>query len=238
VTLKKYILALMAIVVLALSAGPSFAQLYMLESTNFPGMYIRHFNFKAVLSRVENAQDKKDAAFWIRPGLTGFEGSYESYNFPGLYLRHQNFQLVLSKKEGNKQFRQDATFHGTKQPNGGYLLESVNFPGFFIRHKNFKIVLEKNDGTAQFLADASFRLQGAGAIDENPPPPDNDDPKPPPGKQATAAVDTTIFDKPAGEDVAYLSQGDPVTIVECNADDFCQISEPQAGWVWGPDLNR
>jgi hypothetical protein len=55
---------------------------------------------------------------------------------------------------------------------------------------------------------------------------------------ATAATDTTIYDQPDGSDVAYLSGGDPVTIVSCNDDNWCRISKPQNGWVWGDDLDR
>jgi hypothetical protein len=54
----------------------------------------------------------------------------------------------------------------------------------------------------------------------------------------TAATDTTIYDQPDGNDVAYLSGGDPVTVVSCNDDNWCRISKPQKGWVWGDDLDR
>jgi hypothetical protein len=55
---------------------------------------------------------------------------------------------------------------------------------------------------------------------------------------ARAATDTTIYDQPSGNDVAYLSGGDPVTIVSCNDENWCRISKPQNGWVWGDDLDR
>lgn len=234
--MKKFILALATLVALVLSANPSLAQLYRWESTNFPGMFIRHYNFQLVLSKIETPQDKKDALFGQKPGLTGHGGSLESYNFPDFYLRHQNFKLVLGKNDGTKLFKKDATFNGTKQPNGGYMLESVNFPGFFIRHKNFKLVLEKSDGSAQFLADASFRMRGAqefGPIDDNPPPPAKND-------QTTARIATTIFDNPEGNDVAYLEAGDPVTIISCTNEpdnNWCEISKPQHGFIFGADLN-
>lgn len=89
----------------------------------------------------------------------------------------------------------------------------------------------------------------------NPPPVENNSPllpvnnSPPPlpvnngagtggASGASAATDTTIYDQPAGNDVAYLSAGDPVTIVKCNGDNWCQISRPRKGWVWGEDLDR
>ncbi len=58
------------------------------------------------------------------------------------------------------------------------------------------------------------------------------------GGGAQAAVDTTIYDRPEGNDIAYLSAGDPVTIVSCNGNNWCQISKPRSGWVWGDDLKR
>ena len=58
------------------------------------------------------------------------------------------------------------------------------------------------------------------------------------GGGASAATDTTIYDQPEGNDVAYLSAGEPVTIVSCNADNWCKISKPRKGWVWGDDLMR
>ncbi len=55
---------------------------------------------------------------------------------------------------------------------------------------------------------------------------------------ATAANDTTIYDQPEGNDVAYLQAGDPVTITSCNGDGWCKISKPRKGWVWGEDLKK
>jgi len=58
------------------------------------------------------------------------------------------------------------------------------------------------------------------------------------GGGATAATDTTIYDQPEGNDVAYLSAGDPVSIVSCDDNNWCKISKPKKGWVWGDDLSR
>jgi hypothetical protein len=55
---------------------------------------------------------------------------------------------------------------------------------------------------------------------------------------AAAATDTTIYDQPGGSDVDYLAAGDAVTIVTCNADNWCRISKPRQGWVWGGDLDH
>lgn len=60
-----------------------------------------------------------------------------------------------------------------------------------------------------------------------------------------AVAPTTIYQTPAGKEIAYLDRGQKVTIVECADDengkpggeDWCQISKPKKGYVWGPDLH-
>jgi hypothetical protein len=56
--------------------------------------------------------------------------------------------------------------------------------------------------------------------------------------EVSAANDTTIYDSPEGSDLAYLSAGDPVTIITCKPNNWCHISAPADGWVWGDDLDR
>lgn len=59
------------------------------------------------------------------------------------------------------------------------------------------------------------------------------------GNRGSANTDTTVYDEPEGNDVAYLTTGDPVRIVQCGQpENWCQISAPAAGWVWGPELDR
>ncbi len=58
------------------------------------------------------------------------------------------------------------------------------------------------------------------------------------GGGGTAKVATTIYDQPGGADQAYLSAGDPVSITGCGNDGWCEVSQPQRGFVWGEDLNR
>jgi hypothetical protein len=62
---------------------------------------------------------------------------------------------------------------------------------------------------------------------------------PAPGpSSAVAAVDTTIYAKPAGKEVGYLRAGEPVTIVSCDSIGWCNVTAPQTGYVWGPDLSK
>ena len=209
----------------------------MLESKDSPGLFMRHKDFKLGLSKLATPLDYQDANFTSGPALTR-QGrtavSLESVNFPGFYIRHSGSSLVLQKNDGSQQFAQDASFTQIRRTGGGTVFESVNVPGSFIRRQGFRLVL--GTGTA-----ASFTLESptgppAPPVDDN----NGDDQAPPDngGGQASAGTDTTIYDQPQGNDVAYLSAGDSVTIVQCNDNNWCQISKPKKGWVWGGDLNR
>jgi hypothetical protein len=59
------------------------------------------------------------------------------------------------------------------------------------------------------------------------------------GEQATTNVDTTVYVVKGQESPRnkYLNAGDQVTIVTCQSDNWCKISSPHSGWVWGDDLN-
>ena len=110
------------------------------ESTNYPGHYLRHQNFRLKLHR-NDGQDlfKKDASFILRPGLNGLLGtaSFEAVNAPGSFIRHSNFHLWINSSDGSDLFKQDATFRPRRsfQSDPYASFESVNFPGQFIRHR-------------------------------------------------------------------------------------------------------
>lgn len=59
-----------------------------------------------------------------------------------------------------------------------------------------------------------------------------------PASSPTAAVDTTIYAKPAGKEIGYLRTGDPVTIASCDDIGWCTVTAPLSGYVWGPDLSK
>lgn len=94
--------------------------LYRLKATNgnLPGHYLRHQNFRIVLSKVppkpSAAYDLflKDSSFYLRKGLNGTGISFESWNFPGWYIRHRNFHLYISKSgdPNDRPFKADASF--------------------------------------------------------------------------------------------------------------------------------
>ncbi|GAA0255134.1 hypothetical protein GCM10010492_64910 [Saccharothrix mutabilis subsp. mutabilis] len=92
-------------------AGLSGSGTVSLESTNFPGYYLRHRNHEVWVERDDGgAGFRADASFFRRAGLaSGSAVSFESVNFPGYYLRHFDYQMVL-RTAPDALGRADATF--------------------------------------------------------------------------------------------------------------------------------
>ncbi|MGW6929185.1 family 43 glycosylhydrolase [Lentzea sp. NPDC054927] len=82
-----------------------------LESTNFPGYFLRHRNLELWVERNDGStQFRNDASFSQRPGLAASTAvSFESLNRPGSYMRHSNGLLNLQAAT-DAQGRSDATF--------------------------------------------------------------------------------------------------------------------------------
>ncbi|MGC7094616.1 family 43 glycosylhydrolase [Amycolatopsis lurida] len=68
-----------------------------LESTNFPGYYLRHRDYELWVEQNDgSAVFRGDASFTQRPGLASGSGvSFESQNVPGRYVRHAGGSLSL-----------------------------------------------------------------------------------------------------------------------------------------------
>ncbi|MEV4631017.1 AbfB domain-containing protein [Micromonospora sp. NPDC049523] len=83
-----------------------------LESTNFPGYFLRHRNYEIWVERDDgSAQFRADASFQRRPGLANSAGvSLESQNAPGRYIRHRSGLLYL-EAVGGAANQATATFH-------------------------------------------------------------------------------------------------------------------------------
>lgn len=141
------------------------AEFVSIQSTNYPGKYIRHSNSLGMLETIKenDALAKKDSSFKMVPGLAGGDSwSFESVNFPGFYLRHKDFRVILAKKTDDRDFKESASFREVKSLNGkdGVSYDSVNYPGSYLRHKNGEIWCEESDGSATFKNDASwFRME-------------------------------------------------------------------------------
>jgi len=87
------------------------------ESVNFPDYYLRHSNFKLILSQKEEDENfAKDASFYIRDGLGDQKLiSFESVNFPNYFIRHSNFILYVMENDNSEIFKADATFKPIKR---------------------------------------------------------------------------------------------------------------------------
>lgn len=71
------------------------------QASNFPGYYLRHSNFRIVLSAYENtAQFKADATFCARHGRNGYGLSFMSLNMPDHYMRHYNGSVYMAYEGG------------------------------------------------------------------------------------------------------------------------------------------
>jgi GH43 family beta-xylosidase len=82
-----------------------------LESTNFPGYFLRHRDNELWVERSDGSTlFRNDASFSQRAGLAASSAvSFESVNFPGLHLRNSNGLLTLQAVT-DAQGRADATF--------------------------------------------------------------------------------------------------------------------------------
>ncbi|KAA9378509.1 alpha-L-arabinofuranosidase [Microbispora cellulosiformans] len=96
---------------LADSAGVSF------ESVNYPGSYLRHYNYELRLAAAENtATFRADATFYRTAGLADSAWtSFRSYNYPDRYIRHYDYLLRIDPLSASSSSvdRQDATFRIT-----------------------------------------------------------------------------------------------------------------------------
>ena len=93
--------------------GLSGAGTVSLESTNFPGYYLRQRgNGEVWVDRSDNSTTfRNNASFYQRAGLANASGvSYESYTSPGSYLRHYNYLMVVQSGSGSV-FTADATYY-------------------------------------------------------------------------------------------------------------------------------
>ncbi|HEX6358361.1 family 43 glycosylhydrolase [Actinophytocola sp.] len=83
-----------------------------LESTNFPGYYLRHKNFEVWVERSDgSATFRNDASFHRRAGLADGAGvSFESFNYAGRYVR-QSSSLLYVQAVTDAAGRADATYY-------------------------------------------------------------------------------------------------------------------------------
>jgi non-reducing end alpha-L-arabinofuranosidase len=75
------------------------------ESRNFPGDFLRHFNFQLLRQPMDgSAIFRQDATFCPEAGRSGQGTSFRSLNFPTRYLRHFNNTLYIASNGGSNTF--------------------------------------------------------------------------------------------------------------------------------------
>jgi hypothetical protein len=75
------------------------------ESRNYPGDYLRHYNYKLYRQPMDGtAQFRADATFCPQTGKSGTGTSFASYNYPARYLRHYDYNLYIASDGGSNAF--------------------------------------------------------------------------------------------------------------------------------------
>ncbi|SEF37866.1 Alpha-L-arabinofuranosidase B (ABFB) domain-containing protein [Amycolatopsis pretoriensis] len=71
------------------------------ESRNYPGDFLRHFDFQVYRQPMDgSAAFRADATFCPVAGKNGQGSSFRSYNYSGKYLRHYNNTLYIADTSG------------------------------------------------------------------------------------------------------------------------------------------
>mgnify|MGYP000898509827 CR=1 FL=1 len=134
---------------------------YSFQSFNYPGNYIRHFDFYGRINPIFSALDRQDATFKMVAGLDpSCPGgvSFESKNYPGQYLIKENDRLRIASTASG--FNKKATFSlkpGLANADRASL-ESWDAPGYYVRHKNGLVYVEPFVNSDLFKQDATFKL--------------------------------------------------------------------------------
>jgi hypothetical protein len=75
------------------------------ESRNYPGDFLRHFNFQLLRQPMDgSATFRADATFCQTTGNSGSGTSFASYNFPTRFIRHYNNTLYIASNGGSNAF--------------------------------------------------------------------------------------------------------------------------------------
>ncbi|MEU7785326.1 alpha-L-arabinofuranosidase B [Amycolatopsis sp. NPDC049159] len=81
--------------------GLASASCVSFESRNYPGDFLRHFNFQVYRQPMDgSAAFRADATFCPVTGKNGQGSSFRSYNYSGKYLRHYNNTLYIADTSG------------------------------------------------------------------------------------------------------------------------------------------
>lgn len=85
--------------------GLASASCVSFESRNYPGDFLRHFNFQVYRQPMDgSAAFRADATFCPVAGKSGQGTSFRSYNYSGKYLRHYNNTVYIADTSGAHAF--------------------------------------------------------------------------------------------------------------------------------------
>ncbi|GHD83708.1 alpha-L-arabinofuranosidase B [Streptomyces naganishii] len=87
-------------------ASAAAASCVSLESRNYPGDFLRHFDYRLRRAPMDGtAQFRSDATFCPTTGRSGSgTTSFASYNYPARYLRHYDYGLYIASDGGSNAF--------------------------------------------------------------------------------------------------------------------------------------
>jgi non-reducing end alpha-L-arabinofuranosidase len=75
------------------------------ESRNYPGDFLRHFNYQLLRQPMDgSAIFRADATFCPETGKSGQGTSFRSYNYPTRYIRHYNNTVYIASNGGSNAF--------------------------------------------------------------------------------------------------------------------------------------
>lgn len=81
------------------------------ESRNYPGDYLRHFDFKVQRQPMDGTtQFRQDATFCPTAGKSGTGTSFAAYNYPTRYLRHYNLGVYVAANGGSNAWDSSASW--------------------------------------------------------------------------------------------------------------------------------
>ncbi|CAJ0858381.1 2984_t:CDS:2 [Entrophospora sp. SA101] len=84
------------------------------QSTNYPGQYLRHQDYRIKLSGGDGSDlFKQDASFVVVPGDNGGI-RFQSVNYPNYFIRHRaNNELWIDPKSTDDRYKKDSIYHTT-----------------------------------------------------------------------------------------------------------------------------
>lgn len=92
-------------------AGLANDQCFSFESSDAPGSFIRHYNFKLQLNANDGSKVfKEDATFCTQAGLSGKGTALRAWGYPARYFRHYNNVVYAASQGGPNDFDNSASY--------------------------------------------------------------------------------------------------------------------------------